>query len=77
MQYLLCLVWPTQNQRIIREMGLKWEEMGDKEIVAADGVRWRKDGVSLPYRNSVYGTYADRCMTWETDHYSERIRGIS
>ena len=38
MQYLICLVWPTQNQKIIREMGLKWEEMGDKEIVAADGV---------------------------------------
>lgn len=38
MQYLVCLVWPTRNQKIIREMGLKWEEMGDREIVAADGV---------------------------------------
>ena len=35
--YVLCLVWPTKNQRLVREMGLKWEEMGDREIVAADG----------------------------------------
>lgn len=36
-QYLLCLVWPTRNQKKIREMGLGWEEMSEKEIVAADG----------------------------------------
>lgn len=35
--WLLCLVWPTQNQKIVHEMGLKWEEMSYKEIVAADG----------------------------------------
>lgn len=35
--YLICLVWPTKNQKLIREMGLKWEEMGAKDIVALDG----------------------------------------
>ena len=35
--YLITLVWPTQNQKIIREMGLKFEEVSYKEIVAVDG----------------------------------------
>ena len=35
--YVLCKVWPTQNQKRVREMDLKWEEMGSKELVAADG----------------------------------------
>ena len=35
--YVLCRVWPTRNQRLVREMGLRWEEMGTKELVAADG----------------------------------------
>lgn len=35
--YLLCLVWPTRNQKVVREMGLKWEEISATEIVAADG----------------------------------------
>ena len=35
--YALCLVWPTQNQKLVKEMGLKWEEMSRKDIVAVDG----------------------------------------
>ena len=35
--YVLCLVWPTRNQKLIREMGLRWEEMGDRQLVAEDG----------------------------------------
>ena len=35
--YLICLVFPTQNQKLIREMGLGWEEMSYKDIVAMDG----------------------------------------
>ena len=30
-------MFPTQNQRLIREMGLGFEEMSYKEIVTADG----------------------------------------
>ena len=37
MYYAICSVWPTQNQKTVREMGLGWEEMGKKEIVAVDG----------------------------------------
>ena len=35
--YVLCLVWPTKNQRLIREMGLRREEAQGDEITAADG----------------------------------------
>lgn len=35
--YVLCLIWPTKNQRLIREMGLGWEEMSHRELVAVDG----------------------------------------
>jgi NCS1 family nucleobase:cation symporter-1 len=35
--YVLCLIWPTRNQRLIKEMGLGWEEMSSREIIAADG----------------------------------------
>jgi NCS1 family nucleobase:cation symporter-1 len=35
--YILCLIWPTKNQKLIKEMGLGWEEMSYKDIVAADG----------------------------------------
>lgn len=27
--YLLCLIWPTRNQKLIRQMGLRWEEQAD------------------------------------------------
>lgn len=35
--YLICLVWPTKNQKLIKELGLKWEEVSYSEIVARDG----------------------------------------
>jgi len=35
--YLICLVWPTRNQCLVREMNLGWEEMVSEEIVAMDG----------------------------------------
>jgi len=35
--YLICLVWPTRNQKLIREMGLKFEEASHAELVALDG----------------------------------------
>ena len=35
--YLICIVWPTKNQKLVREMGLKWEEISYKDIVAVDG----------------------------------------
>jgi NCS1 family nucleobase:cation symporter-1 len=35
--WLICLVWPTQNQKMVRELGLGFEEESYKEIVAVDG----------------------------------------
>ena len=35
--YLICLVWPTQNQKAVRAMGLQWEEISYQDIVAVDG----------------------------------------
>lgn len=25
--YIICYFWPTKNQRIVKEMGLGWEQM--------------------------------------------------
>lgn len=35
--YLICLIWPTQNQKQVKEMGLGWEVMAYAELVAPDG----------------------------------------
>lgn len=35
--YLICLIWPTENQKMIKELGLQWEELSDQEIIAVDG----------------------------------------
>ncbi|KAK4546428.1 hypothetical protein LTR36_002105 [Oleoguttula mirabilis] len=35
--YVVCKIFPTQNQRLVREMGLGWEEMSFREVIAADG----------------------------------------
>jgi len=35
--YAICKVWPTKNQKLVKEMGLGWEEMSYRDIVAIDG----------------------------------------
>jgi NCS1 family nucleobase:cation symporter-1 len=35
--YLVCLVFPTQNQRRVKELGLGWEEMAGRKLLAEDG----------------------------------------
>lgn len=49
--YLLCKVWPTRNQKIIKEMGLRWEEMGNREIIAADGTAISAEWEGYPDRS--------------------------
>jgi len=46
--YLICLVWPTQNQRLIKEMGLSWEEMSMRDVVTADGTVVAEDSDGMP-----------------------------
>jgi NCS1 family nucleobase:cation symporter-1 len=40
----LCTVWPTKNQKLIREAGLQWEELGDAPIIAEDGTEIAEEG---------------------------------
>ncbi|KAI5274303.1 allantoin [Aureobasidium subglaciale] len=35
--WLICLVWPTENQKIIKQMGLRFEEMAERDMMALDG----------------------------------------
>lgn len=46
--YVLCLVWPTHNQKLVKEMGLKWEEVSYREIVAVDGTVITTDQEGYP-----------------------------
>lgn len=42
--YALCKVWPTKNQKLVKEMGLRWEEQKGDTVVAADGTRIIEEG---------------------------------
>jgi nucleobase:cation symporter-1, NCS1 family len=35
--YVTCRILPTRNQKFVKEMGLGWEEMSYRDIVAEDG----------------------------------------
>jgi NCS1 family nucleobase:cation symporter-1 len=35
--YVLCIIWPTKNQKLIKEMNLRWEEECDERIFTEDG----------------------------------------
>ena len=35
--YAICSVWPTENQKIIKQMGLRFEEMAERDMMALDG----------------------------------------
>ena len=49
--YVLCLVWPTRNQRLIKQMNLGWEEASYQPVVAADGtaIPEGQEGYPDPY----------------------------
>lgn len=34
----VCRIWPTRNQRLVREMGLGWEEMSWREGGVVEGI---------------------------------------
>jgi len=48
--YLICLVWPTHNQKLIKEMGLKWEQESGDFVVAADGTEIVQEGMVVRAR---------------------------
>ncbi|KAF7944085.1 hypothetical protein EAE96_010495 [Botrytis aclada] len=37
--FALCKVWPTQNQKLIKEMGLGWESQYGDIVIAEDGTQ--------------------------------------
>jgi len=42
--FAICKVWPTKNQKIIKEMGLSWESQYGDFIVAEDGTQIVEQG---------------------------------
>jgi NCS1 family nucleobase:cation symporter-1 len=40
----LCLVWPTQAQRFVKESGASWEESAGDVVIAADGTQVMEQG---------------------------------
>lgn len=38
MYYVICRVWPTQNQKMVKRMGLRFEEMADREVETVGAV---------------------------------------
>lgn len=42
--YGLCCIWPTRNQRLIKEMGNSWEEASGDLIVGEDGTQIIEEG---------------------------------
>lgn len=42
--FVLCKVWPTQNQKIIKEMGLAWESQYGDFVIAEDGTQIAERG---------------------------------
>jgi NCS1 family nucleobase:cation symporter-1 len=58
--YAICKVWPSQNQKIIREMGLSWEQKSDsEEVFAEDGtIIIEKGKVESPSTSSEGGIFA-------------------
>jgi NCS1 family nucleobase:cation symporter-1 len=47
MYYAICKVWPTRNQKLIKEMGLRWEEQKGDLILAPDGTEIVEEGKAV------------------------------
>jgi NCS1 family nucleobase:cation symporter-1 len=53
----ICTVWPTKNQKIVKEMGLKWEEQSGEAIIAEDGTEIVEEGKFVRERDG--NSYGD------------------
>ncbi|KUJ19173.1 uracil permease-like protein [Mollisia scopiformis] len=49
--FAICTVWPTKNQRLIKEMGLGWEEQSGDTITAEDGTQIVEEGKQVRVRD--------------------------
>lgn len=50
--FAICSVWPTKNQRLIKEMGLTWEEQSAEAIFAEDGTEIVVEDRKVPRETS-------------------------
>jgi len=62
--YALCTVWPTGNQRKIREMGLQWEEMADSD--------WNGSGAVLGHEPGRLGMVEEMTTKESGSGYGEK-----
>ncbi|KAI9739963.1 MAG: hypothetical protein M1818_005019 [Claussenomyces sp. TS43310] len=51
--YALCLIWPTKNQKLIREMALGWEAASGDVLCAEDGTEIVEEGKGLYAKEGV------------------------
>jgi len=48
----ICWVWPTGNQKLIREMGLGWEQASGDVLYGLDGTEIVEEGNGVYARDS-------------------------
>lgn len=58
--YAICKVWPTRNQRLIKEMGLTWESQKGDVVLAADGTEIVEEGKTVHALGDNYITEVDQ-----------------
>ena len=51
--FAICKVWPTRNQELIKEMGLRWEEMKGDTILTPDGTEIVEEGKTVRSRGEI------------------------
>jgi NCS1 family nucleobase:cation symporter-1 len=50
---VLCLIWPTANQKIIKQVGLGWEERCGDTVVAEDRTEIVEEGERVSARSEL------------------------
>jgi nucleobase:cation symporter-1, NCS1 family len=60
--YVSCIIWPTKNQTLIKEMGLAWESQCGDTVIAEDGTEIVEEGKAVRARSN---TSEDNAITIE------------
>jgi NCS1 family nucleobase:cation symporter-1 len=53
--YIICKVCPTKNQKLVKEMGLRWEEQEGDIILAPDGTEIIEEGKTVRALGEISG----------------------
>jgi NCS1 family nucleobase:cation symporter-1 len=54
--YAICKIWPTRNQKLIKEMGLGWESQKGDMVLAPDGTEILEEGKTVRVLGESNGT---------------------